>query len=475
MTSATLPAVLYKRKSRDPKNTASIEDQARIGRADIEEQGWSLAAELDDAGRSASRFATKGRPDWEELLGMIEADRVRVVWLWESNRGDRKLTEWSAFLDLCRERGVLIRVFSHGETYDVRRPRHWKTLAEDGVSNAYFSEQLSTVVRRGQAGAALRGEPYGPVPHGYRAVYSTTTGKREGWEVVPEDAANIRHIVTWVGGHRPVRGLQRDFRQRGVLTPTGKDEWDYAYLRDIARNPVYAALRRTTDGTLVDGKWAAIISRQEHADAVAALDKRAPMSRPGRQKHLCSYITKCSKCGAPFCVQQRGDATYYRCKHSCFSIHKWWLDDVVSGVIVARLSRPDARDVFRQDDTRTAAMADELATLLTRRKSFRDRAADGGIDADALAEIEATLNPKIAAKRRQLDDATLPPALHQILGVDDVAAEWVTMPVQAQRAVIMALVDAIIVRQPPRRWRKMVLPDPADFGELVEFKWRHAS
>jgi site-specific DNA recombinase len=472
MDSATLPAVLYKRKSRDPHNLASIEDQGRIGRADVDEQGWHLAAELDDAGISASRFATRGRPAWAVLLGMVEAGQVRVVVLWESNRGDRKLTEWSAFLDLCRERRVLIRVISHERTYDMNHPRDWQTMASDGVTNAYYSDQLSSVVRRGIAGAALRGEPYGPVSYGYRAVYSEATGKREGWVKVPELAEHVEFIVGWIGSHKPVMALENDLYERGVKSPSGKDRWDQATLRDMARNPVYAALRRLPDGTLVEGKWPKIVERQQWLDACAALDVRKPMARPGRQKHLLSHLATCDECGEPMVGKRREDRWYYRCKASCFSILYEWLDDVVSGVMVARLSRPDAREVFRLDDKRSAAVADELATLTARRESFRDKAADGDLDADALAKIEKRLNPQIAAKARELDALTIPPALRDILDAEDVAEAWAVMPVQARRAIIGALVDAIVIRRPPRPGRSMVLPDPADFGELVEFKWK---
>lgn len=471
MDSAT-PAALYKRKSRDPRNLASIEDQDRLGRADISEQGWDLTAVLDDAGRSASRYATRDRPDWDKLLGMIEAGQVRAVWLWESNRGDRELESWARFLNLCRKHGVLIRVYTHEYTYDVRRARDWKTLAEEGVNNAHFSDQLSAVVRRGITGAAMRGEPYGPVSFGYRAVYSPDTGKRTGWEIVPENAGHVRHVIAWIGSHKPVTALRKDLHDRGVLSPSGKEWWDEAYVRDVARNPVYAALRRLPDGTLVDGKWPEIVTRQQHLDAVAALDGRKPMSRPGKQKHLCSYLATCGECSAPFAVYRREDRMYYRCRQGCFSVRYEWLDDVVSFVVIARFSRPDAREVFRVDDIRSAAVADELATLKARLESFTDSAADGHVTAPALAKIEAKLNPQITAKQAELDRLTIPPAMRKILGAADVAQVWEDMIVQERRALLGAALESVTVNRPPRLWRSMVLPHPSDPGDLVKWEWK---
>lgn len=468
MTNATDPAVVYLRRSRDPHHVASLADQERHGRADVAAQGWELAAVLGDAGRSASRFAKKGRPGWDELLGMIEAGQARIIVLWESNRGDRKLTEWSAFLDLCRERGVLIRIVTHERTYNVSNHRDWKTLAEDGVSSAHFSETLSADVRRGQAGAALRGEPYGPVPFGYKAVYSERTGKREGWKIDPPSDDIVRHIVIWIGAGKPVLALERDMRSRGQTSPLGL-EWRQSTIRKMAANPVYAGLRKLPDGTLVEGKWPAIVTRQQWADACAALDSRRTQARPGKQKHLLSHLARCAECKSPLVVHQRHGTMYYRCKDSCFSVYYEWLDKLVTDVICERLSRPDARELFKTDDKRPAQLESEVATLIARRSGFRKKAATGAIEEDALAEIEAELNPLIAAKQADLDAAAIPAALRDIVTSGDVRAAWAGYEVQQRRSVIAA-VTGIKVSRPARQWRRMVVST-----DLVEFDWKPQS
>lgn len=461
-------ALLYLRKSRDPHNLASIQDQERLGRELIEAERWILLDVLDDAGRSASRFATRGRPGWDELLSMIAAGRVGVVVLWESSRGDRKLTEWSAFLDECRSRNVLLHVVSHHRTYDLSIPRDWRTLAEDGVDNAYESERISIRVRRGQAGAALRGEPYGPVPYGYKAVYSMRSGKREGWEIVPEHAEIVRHLVLWIGSNRPVLALCQDLDERGVPSPAG-GAWAHSTIRQMARLPTYAGLRKLPDGTLVDGKWPAIVTRQQWADACAALDGRRSMARPGAQKHLMSYLARCAECMGPMLVYSRHERMYYRCRKGHFSVYYEWLDESVSEVIIARFSRDDAKDVFRRDDSRTEALDGELVILRQRRSEFRRQAAIGKIEPDALAEIEAELVPEIGRRQRELDALTIDPALAGIVAAEDVRTYWKSRTVQGKRAII-ASVTEIVVKHPKRVGRSMVLPD--DPGELLTFTWR---
>lgn len=461
-------ALLYLRKSRDPHNLASIEDQERLGREVVEAERWVLLDVLDDAGRSASRFATRGRPGWDELLSMIAAGRVGVVVLWESSRGDRKLTEWSAFLDECRSKNVLLHVVSHHRTYDLSIPRDWRTLAEDGVDNAYESERISIRVRRGQAGAALRGEPYGPVPYGYKAIYSPSSGRREGWEIVPENAEVVRHIVTWIGANRPVLALCQNLNENSVSSPGG-NAWVHSTIRQMARLPTYAGLRRLPDGSVVTGKWPPIVTRQQWAEACAALDGRRGMARPGAQRHLLSYLARCDECTGPMVVYKRREQMYYRCLKGHFSVYLEWLDEKVSEVMIARFSMADVNDIYRRDDSRSDAIAGELAILRQRRSEFRKRAALGKIEADALDEIEAEIAPEIGRRQRELDALTTDPALAGILAADDVRTYWQSLTVQGKRAII-ATVTEVIVKHPPRQGRSMVLPD--DPSDLLTFTWQ---
>jgi site-specific DNA recombinase len=460
MDKVALPqAIVYARRSQKQDNAASVTDQVAAGRAACGEYGWHVAEVIDqDDDRSASRFARRGRPGWERLLASLRAGLAGVVVLWESSRGDRKLSEWATFLDECRDRHIRIHVISHDQTYDLRKARDWKALADDGVDSAYESEKISGRVRRGMTGAALRGEPYALAPYGYRAVYDPSTGKRTGWIIVPERAEIVREIIYRVAHHESLKAICRDLVARGVPTARGA-QWSEQQVRRVAMNPAYAALLLLPDGELIDGQWPAIVSRAAWNDAMAVLRPRLGGKRPGGARHMLTHLANC-ECGSLLVIRK----SKYSCPRGHFYIDEVWLDEFIRDVICERLSRPDARDLFKRDDDRSAILRNEVAEL----QAQLDQWAAASVSVRAYQVKEADLLPKIERRQREIDALTIPPALADILSADDVRAAWETYTVQARRA-ILATVTGITVKRAPGG-RGAAAPGP----ERVAFTWQPA-
>ncbi|WP_250279885.1 recombinase family protein [Frankia sp. Cppng1_Ct_nod] len=145
-------AAIYARRSADDeKRGRSVGEQETAGRADCTAHRWSIKDVYCDDGYGASRFSGKQRNEWARLLEDLSAGQFDLLWIWETSRGDRELERWARLLNVCRSRGVLIHVYTHGRTYDVGNARDWRALAEDGVDNAYESEKISLRVRRSMA------------------------------------------------------------------------------------------------------------------------------------------------------------------------------------------------------------------------------------------------------------------------------------------------------------------------------------
>ena len=442
-----LEAYLYARRSRVSSDRVQITDQVDHGRANCEASGWHLAeSAILSEEISASRYARRQREAWPLLLEALEAGKVGVLVLWESSRGDRKLSEWARLLDLCRDHGTLIHVISHERTYDLRNHRDWKTLASEGVDNDHYTQRLSADIKRGKRGAIKRGRPQGAPPYGYRVRYDQRTGKPAGWDVIDEHAEAVRRIVSAVGRHVPKRQVARDLNAAGVPSATG-GTWRPEAVGIIAGNPSYAGLIRLPDGTLAerDPAYPPIVERHEWEAADAVLRPRKTGERPGAVRHMLSYIISC-ECGARLEADGEGR---YRCTGGHSRVDEEWLDEVVGYLVCAKLARDDARDLYADNsDARAGELKQELDELLARRRRFRARAGTGEIDDDALVDIEAEMNPKIRHLEHELGEVRYVPALRDILTAGDTFAAWAGYTVQARREVITAVTGITVLRVP---------------------------
>lgn len=435
-------AAVYGRQSRNKEK--SITEQITTGTAVITEEGWQHAGTYSD-GTSASRNARTVRDDWQRVLGDIDAGLLDVLVLWESSRGDRTPETWFAFLSLCRTKGVRIHIVSHERTYDLKRARDWKTLAEEGVSNAYETELLSVRVRRGHAGAAASGRPsHGRAPYGYRRTYDPSNGELVGQEADPGTAPVVREIVARVARGEPISTIATDLNARDVSTLAAQ-RWYRQRVRDVASNVAYIGLR-AYNGATFPGDWPPLVEPAIFWEAQRVLsDPKRVTTRPGRQKHLLSYLGT-APCGAGL-TAVRGR---YRCvDDGCVTIVQAETDDLVTRMVIGRLARPDAYKALRragaESDRDVIAARREAAELTAKLNEWRLSAARHETTPASLAVIEADLTRQIRTAERKAEHAAIPPALRQILEPGaDVRVRWDGAPLPARREVIRALAVIVI-------------------------------
>ncbi len=433
-------AGIYGRQS--AAKAKSIEEQLDAGTDVADEQGWTIAGIYQD-GSSASRKARKARDDWPRVLADINAGALDVLILWESSRGDRTPETWFAFLSTCRDKGVRVHVTSHDRTYNLDNPRDWKTLAEDGVSNAYEVEVLSLRVRRGQAGAARKGRPaHGRTPFGYRRRYDPSTGELLGQEADPAHAPTVREIITRIANAEPISAITKDLNARQVTPPGKATEWINTRVRDIAINVAYAGLR-VYNGNTYPAEWPALVDERLFYAAQRVLsDPNRVTTLPGRSKHLLSYLAT-SPCGSGLDVAR----ARYRCaRDGCVGGKQADIDDFVTEMVIARLERPDLyrrlRKAGEESDRDLIAAQKQVAELEHQLDTWRRSAAAGKTSPESLAIIEADLKAQIRTAKRREERASIPVALRNILEPgQDVRTRWNDAPMAARRDVVRALAE----------------------------------
>lgn len=473
-----------------------IDDQQAENRAAVEARGWTLTAELADPS-SASRYATKVRKNWAQLLDMLPA--LDVVVLWEPSRGDRTLSSWIAFLDTCREHGVQVHATAHQRTYDPRSARDYRSLAEDGVDSAYESDKTSQRVRRGHASAASVGRPHAPTTYGYLRQYDPTTRAFLGQVPHPDQAAVVRDIITSIGRGVPLHQVTVRLNQSGIPTHRGGAMWYHSTVKGIAGNQAYRPHPDDPDhgirvhGTALHaGQWPPLVTESEWQAAAAVLGSHSEARRrarrdsaPGKIKYLLSGnpAVMTATCGSPllgFCAIDGRGATYGCKMDRCANAPMPEVDEYVTQLIVARLARRDARRLWAVDDTGTRAAAEELGRLTRELEDARQSFyRPGGISAAALAGKEAAMAPAIEDARRRAQPAGAPVAALELMaaakfGAVRVRTTWDAFSLPARREVIAGLFDRLVLGAATVRLTRWTAPEVrlAVVADRISHEWR---
>lgn len=461
----TIPrAGIFGRQSRN--KAKSIAEQITTGHAVARENGWPVAKVYEE-GTSASRYARKRREVWRACLADIAAGAFEVLILWEASRGDRTLTSWSQFLDLCREHGVQVYVITDERLYDPRKARDWKTLASAGVDSAGESDLLSVRVKRGHDGAAAAGRPgHGRVPFGYRRTYSASTGALQGQEPDPVTAPVVREVFTRLASGEAISKVVDDFNTRAVPT-AGAARWYRVRVRDIATNPTYIG-QRVHNGVVHAGKWEPLVDPALfYAVARILADPKRVTTRPGKTRHLLSYLGTCGVCGAAL-TAVRGR---YRClDKGCVTIVQAAVDSFVTRMAVVKLATPEVYAQLRQagDDCDQAAVQaqTDVDRLDGQLRKWRASAVAGETTPASLAVIEAALTRQISAAQRRAAAAGVPPELRAILEPgEDVQTRWDAAPLPARRRAL-AYMSTIVIGPADRPGSRLF-----DYRRLGASRW----
>lgn len=390
---------------------------------------------------SASRYSTKKRDGFDQLLSDLAAGTfgADILYLWESSRGSRRVGEWVTLLDLLEERGVKVRVKSHGRTYDPANPRDRRTLLEDAVDSEYESGKTSLRIRRDVAANAAAGRPHGAAPYGYVAAHDERTGRLINWEPDPDRAPVIEELFERLRKGHSLKLIARDFAGRGIVNKRGRP-FSPQHLRNLALKASYTGLR-VHKGETVEGTWPKIVDRAtwwEVQNVLSGVKHRTSASKPGRALHAFTGAVRCDVCGGPIGVTYTRGHDQYRCQTSgCVRIAKDDVDEVLTAAIIGYLARPDvyAELAMRPDRSeRLAELDGEIAETRAKLSEAEDAEPADLHEARMCARVVKTLTERLTELEGRRRELATPPVLAALVEPGaDVAARWNAAPISAQR------------------------------------------
>jgi hypothetical protein len=134
------------------------------------------------------------------------------------------------------------------------------------------------------------------------------------------------------------------------------------------------------------------------------------------------------------------------------------VEEWVSEVVIARLSRPDAVELLTDNERPDIeALRSEAAAHRARLDELASEFADGVLTASQLRTATSKLRSKLSAIEARMADAGRVDVFGPLVGAANVRAVWGALSTNRKRVVIDALM--IIKLMPPGRGRRIFDPE----------------
>jgi hypothetical protein len=299
-------------------------------------------------------------------MARLESGATDGVVVFDIERFSRQALEGERLI-AAAERGL--RVLDSDAEYDLISPSGRKAFRDQMTSAAYYSDRLSSRVKRGKRIKAASGAVDRKQCYGFDA---------DGVTVRPDEAEVIRECAERLLGGEPQMRIAADLNERGVPAPSGRP-WTSTAIRCSLLRPRNAGLI-VHDGEVVDGVRlpAAILDETTWRRVVAMYSARRP-GRPPSGRYMLTGFLYCELCGHTLGGRpQTGtyrDGTQrrqYWCATSaggcgrimvdCRAIDAW-----AGGWAIRELSDPAHASAMelaeRELEARRSGLADELAEV----------------------------------------------------------------------------------------------------------------
>jgi site-specific DNA recombinase len=415
-----------------------------------------------------SAYSGKVRPGYAALLADLEAGRADAVLAWHTDRLHRSPLELEHYIDVCEKADAVTHTVKAGEL-DLSTASGRMVARMLGAAARHESEQKSERTRRAQQQAAEAGKWLGGArPFGWQM--------RDGGAAVLDraEARVVRKAAEQLLAGASLGSVVDGLNTRGVTTSTGRP-WNYTSLRQVLTRPRNAGLS-TFGGEIVGATtWPPILTEDTWRAVTGLLtDPTRRRSASNRLRWMLAGLALCP-CGSTvrtaMVASNRAAGTtrtVYRCRergpgHVARAAVP--VDGFVAALVVARLSRRDARDLLRDDERPDAeTLRNEAMALRARIVEAGDMFADGEMTRVQLERITSRVQRQLDDVEDRMATSARGSVLVDLVQARDAGAVWDRLSTERRRSVVDALMTVTLL--PSGRRGKAFDP------ELVRIEWR---
>lgn len=496
--------LIYGRASHDPKHRGtSVTDQLR------ECQAWADANDIDvvrtirDDNRPASKYATREREGFAEVLQLVQGGSIDILIVWEPSRAARDLEVFVTLRAACQVAGVELSY--KGRRYDLTQTNDSFAATLDALmAEREGSEIRDRNVRTVRRNAEAR-RPHGRLPYGYKRVYDASNGgligqtpfvlaneagepkPTRGGELVPvlpddsrpktlcPEAQVVADAAREVLAGKTLRRVARDLTERGVPSPRKPNRrtlaenpagvvstWTPESLRQRLVNPTIAGRRVHQGKDIGEASWAPIIEYSTwltlHALLTDPSRRSLTVPRGPAPRHLLSNIALCGECGARMKARtnmSRMPRAYACHAEGCrrITVTAGKVDELVEAVLRVLFDssgfREDLARAYREQAAQPVAGSDvpaRIAALEAERDELEQMRAQDLITLRAYAMEDKRLEEQIEQLQEEQVAPVTSAAVRQMLEAGSFSSGWEAQDLYGKRDIVRVLLTVSVDR-----------------------------
>ena len=441
-----------------------------------EARGWTVTCRLSDNDIGVTRKdPTKAgtyRPGYEEVLRLVDARAVDVVYCWKWDRFIREPLDLEYLIPRFDKAGVR---FAEAEGNIDLGTDSGRLHARIMIAVAKAEQERKSERQKlaNEAAAVAGKRPLGTQrPFGYRGDHVTAD---------PVEGPAVAGACAGLLGGGSLSGVMREWAAAGLrpsqapFGPLPEHAWSRTSIRTILLNPRIAGLSAYHEEIVGTGNWEPLVG-EETWRAVHALLEDPGRKPPRGVRTLLGGLALCPCGNVVSSTPSHTRHHVYRCTPATrnraypgghVARQAAPVDDFIEKLVIGRLSRADAADLIAvpEGGPDVAALREEATAI---RRNLEELAADRAVNLITRAQMLAATgraNIRLGEIGTELEGAARENVLTPLVAAGNAASVWEDLDLSRKRAVIRTLMT-ITLCSPGRGARRAFDPD------TVKVTWR---
>jgi len=333
-----MKAVAYIRvSSQDQVDGHSLDAQDRLFRELCKNRDWEPVSVYREEGKSAHVDSINKRPVFRQLLDDAADGKFEVVVVHTLDRWSRNTQiALESLANLAKNKVAFVSItenIDHSTAHGKLMTTMLAGFAE------YFSNSLSTHIKKGVSERAMQGKHLGGIPFGYQSCWEGPKGGRQlscepehpgGLHPVEQETEAVREmfrryatgtttlsqLATWLNGQGfRTRNSKKIANGSGILQE-GPRLFTTASVRGILHNPFYHGKVKHLD-QLLPGAQEPLVSEELFQTVQSAMKRNSgrssTLSPHPEREYLLKGLIRCAHCLLPMWAQTyKNGNPYYR-------------------------------------------------------------------------------------------------------------------------------------------------------------------